>query len=538
MTAVPPKDLTKDSLLNADDLRGFVPGDQVGDAGLERLAEPLLRGTRGEESLETGQWKETIKPVPGKDVHTTIDRDLQRDVAGIFNESITIPDDPNPPQTFANLHGAAIVLKIDTNENQVLAMYSNPGFDLNRFDENFAKLRQDNVNKPLLNRATQQAFQPGSAVKTIIGSVAVTRHVLTPHEGIECTGYLRVPDRAHPGKIITFEKSYRCWTMMIYHAGHHTIPSDAPHKGLWGNPDGFLCLSDALERSCNVYFETVADRLRLSGTVDALQTFGLGRPTGIGIAESTGTLPPAVAPRGKENDMCWRAGIGEGDVSATPIQMATVAATIARNGIWMRPRLLMGDGAEAVEESQRATGRLKTPDSVDLHLDPQGLAAVHEGMVNVVNHPLSGTGPQARREEFTVAGKTGSAQIDQRLLRIPVLDENGEKVHGPDSQGHPGKGPLLITAIKPNQYPWIQGTGEKQDRLAHAWFIGFAPAENPRVAFCVLVEYGGSGGKVAGPIAQKILGACLAHHYLEATHAPAQPTAALGDANQELLHPQ
>jgi len=139
--------------------------------------------------------------------------------------------------------------------------------------------------------------------------------------------------------------------------------------------------------------------------------------------------------------------------------------------------------------------------------------------------------------ELTVAGKTGSAQISNTELDIPVLDENGNKVHDPDSQGHPGKGPVRMKVYKPGDLPWLQGTGENREHLAHAWFIGFAPAEKPRIAFCVLVEYGGSGGKVAGPIAKEILKACLKHHYLDAT-TPMAKAAAYGQPDGELLHPQ
>jgi penicillin-binding protein 2 len=543
MTLVSDSVIKKGRIPGSDPLRKYYERDQIGGSGLERLAEPILRGSRGEKEFEWGSkdQRELVKPVPGRDVRTTIDLDLQNEVADAFNKPYTVTDPlDNTQQVFSNLHGAAVVIKLDEPENQVLAMVSNPGFDLNHFDDNFGKLRRDNLNQPLLDRATQQAEAPGSTVKTIIGSIAVTRGLLSTTEGIECNGYLQIPDRAHPGKTITIQNGYRCWSIRLgkYSSPHHQFPG-AEHVGRYGNPAGFLCLSDALERSCNVYFETVANRLGLAGTVDALHTFGLGQPTGIGITESSGKLPPTTAPHGLENEWCWTAGIGEGSVAATPIQMATVAATIARKGVWMRPKLLMGDAADIAEEAERKASRLKGPDVVDLHLNTEALNAVREGMVFVVNHPRSGTGTEIQMKELTVAGKTGSAQIDKTELDIPVLDENGNKVHEADSQGHPGKGPVRMTVYKPGDpnLPWFQGTGENREHLAHAWFIGFAPAEKPQIAFCVLVEYGGSGGRVAGPVAKEILTACWNHHYLDAT-TPVAKVAAYSEPKGELLHPQ
>jgi penicillin-binding protein 2 len=545
MTLVSDSVIKNDPFLSTEPLRKYYERDQIGGSGLERLAEPILRGSRGEKEYVSGSKdpKELNKPVPGRDVRSTIDLDLQNDVAVAFNQTYT-PEEVRgvKPQTFSHLHGAAVVIKVDESDNQVLAMYSNPGFDLNHFDDDFGKLERDNLNKPLLNRATQQAFQPGSTVKTIIGSIAVTRGLLTRKEGIKCDGFLRIPDLDHPGKMYEPKARFRCWTARLMplaspeQAAFHAVPWQDPHVGRYNNPNGYLCLADAIERSCNVYFETVAGRLRMGGVVDALSSFGLGQRTGIGIAESPGFLPKPTAPSGMEDELCLSAGIGEEGVAATPIQMATVAATIARRGIWMRPKLLMGDAARLAEQYQRSARTPKGPDVVDLHLSPDAIDAVQEGMINVVNRPFE-TGPEAHMDELTIAGKTGSAQVDAKELDVPVLGDDGRPVHDPDSQGHAGKGPVRMTVYKPGDLPWLQGTGENREHLAHAWFIGFAPAQKPRIAFCVLVEYGGSGGRVAGPIAKAILMACLKHHYLDAT-TPVARVAVYRDPSGELLHPQ
>ena len=155
------------------------------------------------------------------------------------------------------------------------------------------------------------------------------------NEGIECTGFLVIG-----GKKYSYGK---CWTATVGKkvgmVSHHTIPTQAPHQGHDGNPDGFLTYSDALERSCNVFFETVADRLKIQGLSYWMKQFGLGRPTGIGIAEVRGRLPDSYDGPNRQF-ATWTSGIGQGPVAATPLQMCNIAATIARRGIWVRPSLV------------------------------------------------------------------------------------------------------------------------------------------------------------------------------------------------------
>jgi len=132
-------------------------------------------------------------------------------------------------------------------------------------------------------------------------------------------------------------------------------------------------------------------------------------------------------------------------------------------------------------------------------------------MINVVNGP-AGTGKILHRDDVLVAGKTGTAQAARfNLLR---LDENGKVVR--DENGRPIRDfPPISTPEHPNtEMPWYRGAGNSGDELGHAWFIGFAPAQNPKIAFAVLVEYGGSGGTDAGPVAIAILDACMELNYL------------------------
>jgi penicillin-binding protein 2 len=313
----------------------------------------------------------------------------------------------------------------------------------------------------------------------------------------------------------------RCWVaskwsdvLGINNVAHHPVPTSAPHRGHDGNKDGWLTYSDALERSCNVYFETIADRLKIDALSAWMERFGLGHPTGIGIQEFRGRVPSQAKPIiGTRRSVGFFAGIGQGSVWATPIQMANIAATIARDGIWMRPHLLLHQPGVPFPANNLPPG----PERVDLHLAPEALRACKLGMVNVVNS-VAGTGTGVARNDMVVAAKTGTAQAAE--FKTLVVDRRGKAV-----RDAAGKRQFvyyqLSTPNHPNsKMPWYRGSGRDWKDFNHSWMIGFAPAENPQVAFAVLVEYGGSGGGPAADVANEALDACIAHRHL---FPPRQP---------------
>ncbi len=505
MSRVTREDLESDPNVGVDQLRQYYPNDLIGRTGLEALCEPALRGNRGRiERIARGGADDNIlstqDPAPGRDVRTTLDIDLQQEVEQLFAQSqVQNPD--RSVETLA-MHGAAIVIDVKTSEVRLLASY--PTFDLNKLDENYAVWAADALNQPLMNRATRSQFEPGSTVKPIVGLGAITQGLVSVDHGIECTGYLVIDGRP--------QKFGKCWVAKMYsttlggHVAHHPVPSGAPH------PTGYLTFPDALERSCNVYFETLADMLRIDGLSYWMDKFGLGRPTGIGISESKGRLPNSYrGPAYLRRATAWFCGIGQTQVTATPLQMANVAATIARGGIWMRPRLIPEKEELAMVRPATGPSAPPIPDRVDLHLDPAAIKAAQEGMTRVVNS-RAGTGPQLHRGDVTIAGKTGTAQaarfsiIKRDAGGRPLRDENGKfqrEFIEPSSAEHPNP-----------RAPWYRGQGPEGKDLTHAWFIGFAPAEHPQIAFAVMVEYGGSGGPTAGAIARGIVQACIEHGYL------------------------
>lgn len=542
VSPVTAKDLDADPH-KTDVLRRYLPRDVIGRDGVEREAEASLRGVKGQRAYYVGKKEpeEISAATPGEDVTTTIDIDLQREIDDAFEKPITVTDNDGSTQTFSQLHGAAVVIDVPTGE--VLAMVSHPTYDLNAFEEKFHELASDEENKPLLNRATQQALPPGSMAKTIIGSVGVTRGVLTPTEGIECTGFLQLPDLKNPAKTRVFEKRFRCWTARLTTPiAHHSLPEPSQQNRYDGRY-GFLSLEDGIERSCNVFFETVAWRLKMPGVIDAFDLFGLGRPTGVGVDEVAGSIRPPETVRGEQIEGATiGAGIGQGYITATPIQMANVAATLARNGVWLRPELLTGD---ALAHRRPLPKAAFTDERRDLHLAPEALSAIRRGMIRVLRN-RTGTGPsehdlpgiQKFFESLDAAGKTGSAQISGSRVSLIVRDAQGNAVREdppPDADPKTWKGPPKRRYLELDSRPWLHGTGAKHDLLAHAWIMGYAPATNPKIAFCCLVEYGGSGGRVAGPISKAVLESCVRHGYLH----PVAPTATDPTARAtsvELLH--
>ncbi len=496
MSRVTADDFARNVNEGLDDRERYLPNDLIGRGGLEALCEPVLHGKRGQILRDAKEDKviDRIEAEPGMDVTSTIDMELQGEIQKFFAH--TRVQRTKDVVEEHEMHGAAVVIDVQTNEVRALVSY--PVFDANKLDEDYAKLVDDDVNRPLMNRATQDMFEPGSIVKPIVGLGAMTSGVMKTTDTIECTGFLILNGKQMPNG--------RCWTAQRFMKSlpelvpHHQIPSEAPH------PTGFLDVQDAIQRSCNVYFETVADRMGEELLSDWMNRFGLGRPTGIGIAESAGHIPSQAGRPLQRMDICF-SGIGQDQVLATPIQMANVAATIARDGLWERPKLVRG--VKVLHPATQPVG----PDNVDLQLSREGLAAVKRGMVLVVNS-RAGSGDALRRDDLVVAGKTGTPQASP--LMVAKRDAEGRMVKDENGKVVKVLLPLNTFADPHPETPWYIGTGQSGADVAHAWFIGFAPAERPKIAFCVMVEYGGPGGTMAAPIARDILEACIRQGYLAA----------------------
>ena len=379
---------------------GVTPKDLVGRTGLEGEFETVLRGQSGGAMIEVDHRARQTRvvgarqPQPGEPLTLTLDAQLQALVEERFGQQA----------------GAAVVLNPKTGE--VLAMVSVPVFEPEAFalqDQAAVRRYLSDPRAPLMNRATHGTYVPGSIVKPITAMAALHHRLITPQSTTTCAGRLVIGDRA-----------FHCWKR----DGH-----------------GPLTLHEALMRSCNVYFMETGRRLGVDRLRQAFERVGLGRPTGWWRDEEAGHLP--TRQRFTEGETALLA-MGQGEILATPLQVAVLASAIANDGLLVTPWVVKAVG-------ERPVGR---PHVVPIGWAPEPLAAVRAGMLAVVNGP-QGTGLKARSGRIRIAGKTGTAQT-----------------HVP---GRP-----------------------------HGWFMGFCPFEDPVVAMAIVAEHGGSGGELPALIGKAV----------------------------------
>lgn len=430
----PPQDISKQRAEEAAKGRvyNFYQPDMEGRAQVEKLMDEQLRGTAGVRILQKdakGQIiegdVELVPPKPGNDVYLTIDARLQ----GVVEETLKVA-------------GRAGAVVIDPNNGDILAMASVPSFDPNIFipkisARDWAEITNDET-EPLMNRAIN-AYVPGSTYKIVTALAGLKAGIGARR--FTCSGGVTYGDHF-----------MKCW---IFGKGSH----------------GSLDLEGAIKVSCNAYFAQYLNTANIEPLEEIGKMLGLGQLSGLGLSgESPGVLDgkehlARVSPRER-----WRPGlsanvaIGQGQVLATPLQMAIVAAAVANGGTVYYPRLIdrVVDKDGNIVEQQPAKVRANL--ITDAGIKPEDLEHVRKGMWRVVNEN-GGTARKARlaEPEHAVSGKTGTAQ-NWRVTKdgIRVKDNN-------------------------------------------VLFIAFAPYEKPRYAVCVLVQGGESGGQVAAPLAGKIL---------------------------------
>ncbi len=485
-----------------DELRRLVPGDLCGISGVERAAELNLRGTRGREIFRfDGSVAERIEPRRGRDVFLTIDAALQQRVLEIVRRAVDASEFP--------AGGAAVV--IDVARREVLALVSYPVHAYDSFAQDYEQLRRDSRWLPLRFRAVADQYPPGSTCKAITLVGALADGVAGPQERIHCRGFLL------PGQPALF----RCWIYNQFGTTH-----DDTH-----NPAG-QSAEDAVRNSCNIYFFTLGQRLGAARICYWFEQFGLGRLQGTGlIEESPGIVPTeawlhAAQGRGHQTADAWNYAIGQGEVTVTPLQAANVAATIAA-GRWEPVQLIRDETGEPLRAAAEPVRSF----------DESACRVLRAGMWRVVNED-GGTARAARLtlRGFELCGKTGSAQATPRVLRSEytlewpdghqhtVTAETQEEALSLGLQERPegaagGERPRVVARRTVERYPpWEPG----EPLPSHAWFIGYTqPAGTPRgasprehaYAVAVIIEFGGSGGRVAGPVAREIAEALLSGDY-------------------------
>jgi penicillin-binding protein 2 len=336
---------------------GVQPQDLIGREGLELELDAYLRGQPGGSMIEVDSLARQVQvrghrePVPGKPVTLTIDADLSALIEKEFG--------PQP--------GAAVVLKPQTGE--LLAMVSVPSFLPETFANQESKLIQalldDEERSPLMNRATNGAYLPGSIVKIITAMTALERGIVTRQTTVQCMGQLTIGNR-----------DFHCWNL----EGH-----------------GPVRVREALMSSCNVYFMEVGRRLGLDRLRSGMMGIGFGRPTGWLLGDHPGHLPDSH--RLSDGEVALLA-IGQGQILISPLQAAIMVSAVANRG-WV---------AEPWVISQIEDHRLARPPLRPIGWSRETIATVLDGMNAVVNDPNGGTGIRAHSELIRIVGKTGTAQ--------------------------------------------------------------------------------------------------------------------------------
>lgn len=471
--------------VQADDtFARYLASEHLGISGVEYAAEKTLRGRRGQITQERdGRIVEIIEPEDGRDVFLTIDAELQRRLYDVLGR--VVADVPT------SSGGALVVLDVPTRE--VLALVSYPSYDPGRFAVDYAVLRDNTRSLPLRFRAVASQYAPGSTVKPLVCLAGLMSGRITLDTRFDCTGYLL------PGS----RNAWRCWEI-------HGTGTRMAH--------GPVDVTAALRGSCNVFMYRLGEAVGVDGLCAAFDMAGLGRDAGLGLIEEAVGVNPTPSWLATNRDTpvypahARNFAIGQGEMLVTPVQLANLMATYA-SGVY-RPVTLIG-------------GKEETP-QWRLPVSEEQWHAVRKGIYGVVNDPTGTAYRHAhfRHDNLVLCGKTGSATAHPWPIAydIPYLDGAGRDRVATVQAG------ALVPAIKRfvADYPqatfdpakitvagrWPPTPPEEGGRHSHAWFGGYLQkldaygdpdwSVTPRIAFTVLVEFGGSGGRTSGPLARKV----------------------------------
>ncbi len=401
-------------------------GSIVGQYGVEKSYDRHMRGMAGQKNVEVdalGHEKKAVvveRPQAGNDLYLTIDVRLQKVAEDLLGGE----------------YGAIVAL--DPNSGDILAMASRPGFDPNVLSreltaKQWVEIVQDE-GRPLNNRASQGQYPPGSIFKIPMAVAALETKTMSPSSTVFCNGGYQFGKRL-----------YHDWKA----SGH-----------------GYVDLHNALVHSCDVYFYTIGQRMGIDVMAEFGKDFGLGKATGVELPSERAGIMPSTAWKQKAKNEQWLPGetisaaIGQGYVTVTPLQMASLVGTVANNGVSYRPRLV-----QAVMD--RTSGNLQELPAVPrgkINAKPETFRVIKDALADVVT---KGTATRAKSSMVTIGGKTGTAQV--AALRTGPEENIPKKFRD------------------------------------HAWFVAFAPVESPKIAVAVLAEHMGHGGAAAAPLAKEVI---------------------------------
>jgi penicillin-binding protein 2 len=455
---------------------GYLPQDVMGQAGIEQSYDRYLRGTDGSAQVTvdsrgrpTGPLSTKVLPQSGNTLRLTIDIGLQRAAEQALREGIKLA------RTNGNTaaDGGAIVA-LDPRDGSVLALASSPTYKpsvyVSRDPKKLARLQSpkdaEAANFPILDRAIDVTYPPGSTFKPVTALAALEEHILSSSEALLCS-----PDFSFFGQL------FRNWDPLL---------------------DRYMELPQALAQSCDTYFYRVGARFYelAASRGHTLQLwasrFGFGADTGIDIGpESSGLVPTPEWRRAQfsgaqytEIDRTWKPGysvqlaIGQGDLEVTPLQMARFYAMIANGGQLVTPHIAQDvEQATSDPKTPQILRELATQQTTQSGVDPAALQAVQDGLYAGTHSTLGTSYGVFGHFPVSIAGKTGTAE---KLIRLP---------------GYPNM-------VKLNQ----------------SWWCGYGPYEDPSIAVCAVIENGGHGGTAAAPAALRVFEEYFKKHGITTAH--------------------
>lgn len=430
---ISPKDA--EAIDEMEDAANYNGTDYIGKEGLEKSYEKVLHGNTGFEEVEVAAGGRAVRvlsrsaPTSGKNLILSVDIELQKVIE----------------EAFGDRRGALVAIEPETGD--VLAFVSKPTYDPNLFVEGIDQQSWNELNtsedKPLLNRPLTGAYPPGSTYKPFMALAALELGKRTTSQAIADPGYF------------TF--------------GNHTFKDDK----VGGH--GMVDMYRSIVQSCDTYYYMLANELTVDVMHDFMKPFGFGQITGIDLDhERSGLLPSSAwkreAFKKKPAQQRWvlgdtiSLGIGQGQNTFTPLQMAHAMATLANNGIIMKPHLV-----KMTEDPQTRARVLTVPkETARIPLKQENIDFIKNAMVGVTKEGTSAKVFQGT--EYISGGKTGTAQV--------VGIKKGEKYNAKTMAAR---------------------------HIDHSLYTAFAPADKPKIAIAIIVENGGFGSEAAAPIVRKAL---------------------------------
>ena len=432
----------KEKLADSDDEANYRGTEYIGKLGIEQSFEAQLHGTTGVNAIETSAGGRATRKLasspatPGNTVQLSIDIKLQKLVEELYG----------------NRRGALVAL--DPSTGEVLAFVSMPTFDPNLFvegiDSESWQALNESPNKPLLNRALRGTYPPGSTYKPFMALAALETGLRTPEQSIVDPGYFMF--------------------------GNHRFRDDKE------GGHGTVNMYRSIVESCDTYYYVLANDMGVDGIHDQLRRYGFGELTGIDIyGEVRGLLPSTDWKRRaykRPEQQKWYAGetislgIGQGYNNFTMLQLASATATLANQGVKMKPHLVK-EVVDILTRAPTTTGHISVGEVI---AKPANIAIINNALVGV---NIEGTSASSfRGAPYTSAGKTGTAQVIQ---------------------------------IKQNE-KYVASRIDESFR-DHALYMAFAPADKPRIALAMIVENAGFGAQNAAPIARRVFDYWLMDQY-------------------------